>query len=513
MDILFGLETEIGITRVDPGDLDVVAESISLVRSAQTPGVRMRWDYRFEDPHVDMRGFRVKELRQDTDEANYFARDAARELSFSEIKSDLALKNGARFYNDHAHPEYCMPECRTPLDLLQQDCAGDHLLMACVENMNDGSDNPVLLYKNNTDFLGHSYGCHENYLIPRALPWGQVADTMMAFLVSRQIVAGAGKFGWEAEDRYLQPGFQVSQRSDFFSVLQSVDTMQRRPIVNTRDEPHANEQLYRRFHAIVGDANLSPYSTWLKVGTTALVLKALTEGAQAEEAPHLRDPLLAIREISRDATWQWKCGLYDRTETTAIEIQKQYLRMVEKHALPHMTEDWHEVYKAWEEVIADLERDPLLCADRLDWAAKYQLIKGFQESEGIADDDPWLLSLDLNYHLLERGQGLYYGLLDAGHFRLPYPRDVIEGIVEDFHPPMTTRAAVRGACIERYGHMIDACQWDMVRIHMGNGMRIELDLRDLFTVEKVEYTLKRVYASHSPEELKDLEIARIIRPY
>ena len=171
MEIQFGTETEIGITREQPDTLDVVAESIALARSATAPGVRHCWDYSLENPHRDMRGFTVGALRQDTDESDYFALDAQRTLSFNEIKSDLVLRNGARFYNDHAHPEYCTPECGTLLEILQQDFAGDTLLAACAATMNASTDNPVRLYKNNTDFLGHSYGCHENYLMPRRLPW------------------------------------------------------------------------------------------------------------------------------------------------------------------------------------------------------------------------------------------------------------------------------------------------------------------------------------------------------
>src|SRR5207253_5538769 len=275
MDIQFGTETEIGISRAVPENLDVVAESIALVSSATAPGVGMCWDYSCEDPHCDARGFRVKELLQDSDEANYFAQDAQRTLTFHEIKSDLVLRNGARFYNDHAHPEYCTPECTTLLEILQQDYAGDALLMACAKTLGQKSDNPVLLYKNNTDFRGHSYGCHENYLMPRTITWDVLSQAIMAFFVTRQVICGAGKYGWEEEDKFLKPGFQVSQRSDFFSELQSVDTMQRRPIVNTRDEPHANPKCFRRFHVIIGDANMSSFATRLKVGTTALVLEAL----------------------------------------------------------------------------------------------------------------------------------------------------------------------------------------------------------------------------------------------
>src|SRR5213596_1944226 len=224
--IQFGLETEIGISSDVEGEVDVVAESIALVRSATEPGVWMCWDYNCEDPHVDMRGFRVKELRQDTDEANYYAQDAERELSFQEIKSDLVLGNGARFYNDHVHPEYCTPECSTLAEMVAHDRAGERILMACAEHMSQETGATVRLYKNNTDFMGHSYGCHENYLMRRDVPWDRIVAATLPFLITRQIFAGAGKMGIEAESATGQPGvFQISQRADFFSVLVSIDTM------------------------------------------------------------------------------------------------------------------------------------------------------------------------------------------------------------------------------------------------------------------------------------------------
>ncbi|MGH7958544.1 MAG: proteasome accessory factor PafA2 family protein, partial [Opitutaceae bacterium] len=194
MQIQFGLETEYGISRAHPEGLDVVEESIAVVRSIHARGVRDRWDYRREDPHQDARGFRVEALQQDADEASYFSQDAGRSLTFTELKSDLVLRNGARFYNDHTHPEYSTPECSTPRQLLQQDWAGDALVTDCAVVASGDSDNPVRLYKNNTDFLGHSYGCHENYLMPRAVPWPCLADAMQAFLATRQIFGGAGKF-------------------------------------------------------------------------------------------------------------------------------------------------------------------------------------------------------------------------------------------------------------------------------------------------------------------------------
>lgn len=504
LSLQFGLETEIGITRDRAKEIDVVAESIALVRSATVPGVRMCWNYHDEDPHQDARGFRVQELRQDTDEANYFAQDASRPLSFAEIKSDLVLRNGARFYNDHAHPEYCTPECSTLLELLQQDWAGDALLMQCAEAVSAGSDNPVRLYKNNTDFRGHSYGCHENYLLPRSLPWSTLADGIQSFFVTRQIFAGAGKYGWEDEDRFVQPGFQIAQRSDFFTELQSVDTMQRRPLVNTRDEPHADSSKYRRFHVIIGDANLSPFSTYLKVGTTALVLQALVNGVAPERIPRLADPLAALVSISRDPDWKWRVRTAGGRATTAIEIQRTYLELVRAYAQPP-SGPWHDLLEAWRVVLDDLEREPLSTADRLDWAAKHQLIEQFREAENLGPDDPWLSSLDLAYHQLDRTQGLFYGLLDSGAVKLPFPLGEITGY--DLQPPLTTRAALRGKSIEKFGPLVASAQWDAV-VLKGKTGKIELDLRGVFSEETVSRGLAALASAKVPEDLLTLPFAK-----
>jgi proteasome accessory factor PafA2 len=504
MEVQFGLETEIGITRDRPGEIDVVAESIALVRSATAPGVRQRWDYRREDPHQDARGFRVSELRQDTDEANYFAQDASRPLSFSEIKSDLVLRNGARFYNDHAHPEYCTPECSTLRELAEQDASGDALLIDCARAVGGQSGEPVLLYKNNTDFRGHSYGCHENYLLPRSLAWDRLADGVQAFLVTRQIFCGAGKYGWEEEDHFLRAGFQLAQRSDFFTELQSVDTMQRRPLVNTRDEPHANPAKYRRFHVIIGDANLSPFATYLKVGTSALVLQALANGAPRERIPRLADPLAALPAISRDLEWKWRVRTPGGRTTNAVDVQRAYLELVKEFA-PPADPDWRRLLEAWEEVLLDLERDPLSTADRLDWAAKYRLIEQFRSGEGIAADDPWLRSLDLSYHLMDPAQGLFYGLLESGSFRLPFPRESIFG--QPLRAPATTRAALRGGCIEKFGALVESAQWDGVVLNDG-GRRIELDLDDVFSPELVARGRDVIARAQNPEDLLSLPFAK-----
>lgn len=495
--ILFGLETEFGITRRGAPDLDVVAESIALVRSAAEPGVLMRWDYAEENPHRDARGFEVEELRQDSDEAHYFAEDARRAFSFTEIKSDFVFRNGARFYNDHAHPEYCTPECARFDDLVHHDRAGERIVSACAATLSRERGAAVCLYKNNTDFAGHSYGCHENYLLPRELPWAVLADAIQAYLVTRQIFAGAGKFAREAEDELVGPGFQIAQRSDFFDELQSVDTMQRRPIVNTRDEPHANPERWRRFHVIIGDANMSPFATWLKVGVTALVLEAIVRHP-SQNWPRLREPLTALRSISRDPKWQWQLRLNDRRASTALAVQRHYLDVVRAHC--DLTEPTRaEVVAAWSEILDDLETDPLRCRDRLDWVAKLALIREFQAAERIADDDPWLRSLDLEYHRLDPAEGLYYGLEQAGLMRrVPAPEAVERAMHE---PPEDTRAAVRGRCIAKFGAAVRSAQWDHVTLDTSRGPR-RIDLTDLFDPDAIRATLREIEMAGSPDDLR-----------
>lgn len=498
--IQFGIETEIGIARDNDDQLDVVSESIALVRSVVEPGVLMRWDYGSEDPHADMRGFRVRELRQDTDEADYYAEDARRELTYVEIKSDLVLGNGARFYNDHAHPEYCTPECSTLDELIAQDRAGERILMACAQQLTQRRGHTVRLYKNNTDFCGHSYGCHENYLLPRSLPWAQLAQGVQAFLVTRQIFAGSGKFAIEEEDRFVSPDFQISQRSDFFSELQSVDTMQRRPIVNTRDEPHANPRLYRRFHVILGDANMSPFATRLKIGVTALVLEALARDPQ-RVWPQVAEPLETLRAVSRDPKFKWELKLLSGQPYTALAVQREYLAAVKAVcdlSLPSKAA----LAADWETVLNDLETDHMRCRDRLDWVAKLALVREFQASQNIAPDDPWLQSLDLEYHRLDLGEGLYYALEQSGGIKGAPEESAVRRAVRE--PPSTTRAHVRGKCIQRFAAAVESAQWDHITLQAG-GESIKISLMDMFAPEEILRYGKIIEGARSPEDLRMLK--------
>ncbi len=465
MERVFGLETEYGITVDGMESVDVVSESIELVRGYTEQGAHMKWDYELEDPHRDARGFRAPALLQDTDESAYFEIDRKRPLSFEEIKSDLVLSNGARFYNDHAHPEYSTPECTTLRGLVAQDKAGERILLECARrrNLKLPAGQKVRLYKNNTDFSGHSYGCHDNYLMRRDVPWERIVAGVLPFLVTRQIFAGAGKMGIEAESAAGQPGvYQISQRADFFQVLVSIDTMNRRPLVNTRDEPHANPDLYRRFHVIIGDANMSEWATALKVGTTALVLDLI----ERDSAPQieLAQPVAAAKSISRDQTYDWIIELRDGRKISALEVQRLYLGAARERARKDDVEvAW--LLREWEAVLHDLERDWQLCRDRVDWVAKKELLTALQEEEGLAESDPWLQAIDLEYHNLDPEAGLHYELVRQGSMRQLVPEEEIKAAI--FTPPAETRAYFRGRAVARFDRQIKTVQWDEVVFEHG----------------------------------------------
>jgi Pup amidohydrolase len=497
---VFGLETEYGITVDGMVDVDVVRESIAIVRCYTEHGAYMKWDYAGEDPHMDARGFRAEELQQDTDEASYYELDKHRNLSFAEIKSDLVLSNGARFYNDHAHPEYSTPECATLRDIVAQDKAGERVLEQCMRRRNARlvSGQSCRLYKNNTDFQGHSYGCHDNFLMRRDVPWDHLVRDILPFLATRQIYAGAGKLGVEGEDERSQPGvYQLAQRSDFMEVLTSIDTMNRRPIVNTRDEPHADTGLYRRFHVIVGDANMSEWATAMKIGATGLALELIEKG----HAPRLvlADPISAMRHVSRDATWKWMVTREDGGSITALEIQRAWLEAAQLHC--DRTQDVNWVLAEWEEVLDDLAKDPMSTRDRCDWSAKRFLLDTFREAEGLKWDDPWLQSLDLAYHDIALDRGLYYELVRDGLMRRVATEEDIKRAI--FFPPEGTRAFFRGRAIAKFDKEITSLQWDAV--HFGDdGTAFTVELPHPAFDARLDRMNAKIQSAKSLAELRGL---------
>ncbi len=477
MQRLFGIETEYGITLEAEENVDPVNQSVELIKSYRQDDFRPMWDYSGEDPFRDERGFRAKTLQEHPDEKKYQEADRQRNLSFVEIKSDLILVNGARLYNDHAHPEYSTPECQSLFQLVAHDKAGERILQQCSIRRSEKSGKRVLLYKNNTDFHGHSYGCHDNYLMRRDIPFDYLKESIMPFFVTRQIFAGAGKVGIETESGLSSAGFfQLAQRSDFFHVEVSVDTMHNRPIVNTRDEPHANPAKYRRLHGIVGDANMSEYATALKVGTTALVIDLIEQKHIPVDRFALRDPLHTIKEISRDQTYKWQFRLADGARISAIDLQRKYLALAQEY-LSAQSDDTDWVLLEWESILDELEKDPMNLTDRLDWVAKKWLLEEFIKEEGLTWDDPWLQSLDLEYHNINQEVGLYYGLEAQGLMRRLVTDQQIDYAIHN--PPADTRAYFRGKSLDKFRPQVKSVQWDNITFDVKGRSPVSVSMNQL----------------------------------
>ncbi len=469
---LFGIETEYGILVEGRGAGDLMEESRLLVRAyAEATGRPSAgpWDYRVEDPRRDMRGFQVDRLSYDTRDAEFDRAPSARHrhLSAEEERADRVLANGARLYNDHGHPEYSTPECRTLRDLVTHDRAGMEILLACARRRAAEAEREVSLFKNNTDFHQASYGTHEGYLAARSVPFETLLFGMLPFLVTRPLFAGAGKVGVETDGPFAKEcQFQLSQRADFFTEVASVDTLARRPIFNTRDEAHADPRAHRRLHVICGDANMSEWATSLKVGTTCAVLELIESGW--EPLFRLRDPVRAIKQVSRDPALRWILELEDGRTMRATDLQRIYLQDA-KRLLDGSGADMAWTLREWERVLNDLETDWRATTDRVDWAAKRALLESFIEAEGLWWEDPTLRSLDLEYHHLDPERGLFLALEESGEMiRLSDPDVVTCATVR---PPADTRAALRGALVERFGSEIERLSWGRVGLRAGSETR------------------------------------------
>jgi proteasome accessory factor PafA2 len=493
---LYGIETEYGIARHDRDEMDPVVESMELVRAYLASPFERRWDYAGEDPHEDARGFRVSGLAQDKEEDQFARLDAHRPFSFHDMKSDLVLPNGARFYNDHTHPEYSTPECRTLKQLVAHDRAGERIVQRAAARRNEqlGGTN-VHLYKNNTDFHGHSYGCHDNYLVARAIPFARLVSGLMPFLVSRQVIAGAGKVGVEAQESgFVQGVYQLSQRADFMETDLSVDTMHNRPILNTRDEPHADGKKYRRLHLILGDANMCEYATALKVGVTQLALDLIAR--DRVPALELEEPVAAMKQISRDADLKAAVRLKDRRRLSAVEIQHCYCDAARREFSGTDAEtDW--ILREWSETLRLLMQDRRLLVGKLDWVTKQWLLETFVREEQIGWDDPWLASLDLEYHNIDPERGLHRGLEAEGKvWRLTTEQDVENAMLAG---PADTRGGLRGLCVRRFSDRISQMQWE--RIKFSGGWRpLTLEMGDLFDPNDVRICASLFERAASPND-------------
>lgn len=463
---LFGIETEYGILVEGRGPEDLMEESRLLVRAY--PGVWAGpWDYRSENPRRDMRGFQADHLSYDRADAEYDRPGRGSRLTGEQQRADRALPNGGRLYNDHGHPEYSTPECRSLRDVVAHDRAGERIVLECARRREAETGRAVSLFKNNTDFHGMSYGCHEGYLCRRDVPFEKLLNGMLPFLVTRILFAGAGKTGTETDGPLAQECmFQLSQRADFFTETASVDTLARRPIFNTRDEPHAEARTHRRLHVICGDANLSEFAAALKVGTTALVLDLIESGW--EPLFRLRDPVHAVQSVSRDPSFRWIVELEDGRTLRAPDLQRIYLRDAQALLAGSDPEtDW--ILREWERILHDLETDPFSADDRLDWVAKRKLLETYIEAEGLWWEDPALHSLDLAYHELDPEQGLYHALEQAGQMIRLVDEAAIAAAAE--RAPEDTRAAVRGELVRRFSGEIGRLSWG--RVGFKAGRRLE----------------------------------------
>jgi proteasome accessory factor A len=360
--------------------------------------------------------------------------------------SNVFLENGARLYLDvGSHPEYATPECDDIRQLVAHDKAGERILESLVNSAEarlreEGIAGQVYLFKNNTDSAGNSYGCHENYLVSRYGEFGKLAEVLIPFFVSRQIFTGAGKVLQTARGAI----FCISQRAEHIWEGVSSATTRSRPIINTRDEPHADAEKYRRLHVIVGDSNMSEYTTWIKVATTAVLLRMLEEGIVMRDLS-LENPIRAIREISHDLTCRRTVRLASGREASAIELQWEYLSRAAKYVERRDDPEMKEAVRAWEECLVALENDFLALDRKIDWVMKYRLLERYREKNNMTLGNPKLALMDLVYHDVSRKRGLYYLLERNGMVERAVSEEDVRLAMHE--PPQTTRAKLRGEFI------------------------------------------------------------------
>jgi Pup amidohydrolase len=476
---VMGIETEYGISGPGSPDFNPVLASSLLINTFAGALRRIRWDYEQESPLRDARGFEPVQEREPTEE----------DLGLANV----ILPNGARYYVDHAHPEYSTPECTNPRDLVIHDKAGERILerslQLAAEIMPPGER--MAIYKNNTDGKGNSYGCHENYLVSRETPFSRIVRDLTPFFLTRQIYTGAGRVGTDpgrAEERDIP--YQLTQRADYFEAEVGLETTLKRPIINTRDEPHADPDKYRRLHVIIGDANMCEVATYLKLGTTALILKMIED----EWLPELSvdSPVQALHEISWDPTLTKTIRLADGRTVTAVELQWEYLDHAKKWVKENEeTPENAEVLERWESTLGVLEEDPLKLHRELDWVAKYRLVEGYRQRDGLEWDDPKLALIDLQYHDVRSDRGLYYRLVKSGKVERLVSDSEVEQAANE--PPEDTRAYFRGMCIRRFPDAITAASWDSIIFDTGTDALQRVPMREPLrgTREHVEGLLEQ----------------------
>jgi len=456
-----GIETEYGIVHRGTDESNPISASSLLINAylaangyrANARSEVIAWDFIDESPGADARGFSPMGSMPPEVETHLV---------------NAVLRNGARYYVDHAHPEMSTPECADPLSVVLYDRAGELIVQRSMAAANEllPPGQELVLYKNNSDGKGNSYGTHENYLVSRETPFGRIVKHCTAHFITRQIFTGAGKVGAELPgQRTDEVHFQLTQRADFFEEEVGLETTLKRPIINTRDEPHADARKYRRLHVIVGDCNPSQVATFLKVGTTALVL-ALIEDDAIPEGWEFKAPVASMRHVSHDLTLREALPLADGSTITALEVQWELLDLARRYVDDRGTdnvggETAHEVLRRWELVLAGLERDPMELADQLDWVAKYRLLDAYRERNDLAWSDARLRAMDIQYSDMRPDKGLAWRV---GLEQLVSDADAAAAIDA---PPPETRAFFRGRCVAVFPDDVVAANWDSIVFDVG----------------------------------------------
>ena len=457
---ILGIETEFGIVHRGVPESNPVTASSLLINAyladlarVDDAGGRVGWDFEDESPGNDARG--------DLGPAQP-----------PEVETHLVnavLTNGARYYVDHAHPEMSSPECGDARAVVVYDRASELILqrsmVAAGRMLPDHEE--VVVHKNNSDGKGNSYGCHENYLMARNVPFPRVVAAVTPHFVTRQVFSGAGKVGCEASGALgADVKYQLTQRADFFEAEVGLETTLKRPIVNTRDEPHADAQKYRRLHVITNDANCAEMATFLKVGTTAFVLCLLEDGL-LDDPFVLRSPVQAMRQVSYDLDLRLALAMTDGRTATALEVQEDLLarsrRWADERGFDAVggEEVGRPILDEWERVLADLSVDPLRAADRVDWVAKKRILDGYRARHDLEWSDPRLAALALQYHDMRPERSLS---ARAGLARITTDAEVERATTE---PPEDTRAYFRGRCLQRWSDQVVAANWDSIVFDVG----------------------------------------------
>ena len=484
-----GIETEYGIHATGPDANPVTASSVLVNAYAAEVDRRTGWDFEDETPEKDARGY---------------AREGAMPPMVETHLANTVLTNGARYYVDHAHPEYSTPECIDPLELVCQDKAGEEIIRRSMVAAANLPTSPVVIaYKNNSDGKGNSYGCHENYLMDRNVPFSNVVAGVVPHFVTRQIFAGAGKVGTETGafgGEHVR--YQISQRAEFFEEMVGLETTLKRPIVNTRDEPHADPKRFRRLHVIVGDANLAEVATFLKVGTTSVVLAMIEDDMLPYKDLALADPVRAMHHVSADLSLSRPMRTANGSSITALEIQWEIFAAARRYAkergLGVIGDEavGEMVLDRWEAVLHGLETDPSSLVHQIDWVAKRNLIEAYRDRHGCNWDDHRLAALDLQYHDLRPERSLFARLSME---RLVTDEAVNEAVTE---PPRRTRAWFRGRCLARWPDAVVTANWDSLVFDLGTDPLRRVPMMDPLK-GTAEHTASLLEACENPTELLD----------